>query len=275
MENKNKKIIFFSISFLLVMFWLFPYLYLTSSAFKPNAEVISIPARFFPTKISVENFVKLFDRLPVFKYIGNSLVVAIVSTGLSVILGSLTAYAITRSRLSHTSIFITILVLSLKMIPTSIIAVPIYEIIINLKLYDTKLALIIVYVAINIPFVIWVMMGFFSKIPRSLDEAACIDGASTLNIFTKIILPISLPGLSTAAIFTLFTAWNEFLIALLLTSINAKTFTVCLSEFLSAYNMDLGPMCAGAFLFSFPVLIISMLGQKFIVKGMIAGAVKE
>ena len=107
-----------------------------------------------------------------------------------------------------------------------------------------------------------------------LYEAAVIDGASSLQTFSKVILPICRPGLATAFIFTLFLAWNDFLIALLLTSTNAKTFTVGLAGFLSAYNLDLGPMCAGAFLFSFPVMVISLAAQKYIVQGMTAGAVK-
>ena len=141
-------------------------------------------------------------------------------------------------------------------------------------LYDTKIALILVYAAINMPFVMWTMFSFFEGIPSTLDEAAYIDGASSLQTFRKGTGPICKPGLATAFIFTLFLAWNDFLVALLLTSTNAKTFTVGLAGFLSAYNLDLGPMCAGAFLFSFPVMIISLAVQKYIVQGMTAGAVK-
>ena len=162
----------------------------------------------------------------------------------------------------------------LKMIPTSSIVVPIYELICDLGLYDTQLALIIVYAAVNMPFVMWTMLSFYEGIPTTLDEAAYVDGASSLQTFRKVILPICTPGLATAFIFTLFLAWNDFLLALLLTSTNAKTFTVGLAGFLSAYNLDLGPMCAGAFLFSFPVMIISLAAQRYIVQGMTAGAVK-
>jgi len=261
------------VAILLLLFWLFPYLYLISSSFKPNAEVISIPAKFFPTELSVENFTEMFKRLPVLHYIGNSFFCAVASTAIAVVLGSLSAYAIARSG-TKLSVMLVVLILCLRMIPTSSIAVPIYEIIMNMGLYDTKLALIIVYAAINIPFVMWVMMGFYESVPISLDEAACIDGARNLKTFYNIILPICMPGIATAAIFTLFLAWNDFLMSLLLTSINAKTFTVGLAEFLSAYSMDLGPMCAGALLFSFPVMVLSIAMQKFIVRGMTAGAVK-
>ncbi|MDD3015119.1 MAG: carbohydrate ABC transporter permease [Lactococcus chungangensis] len=275
MEKKNnlQGKLMIIISAICAVIWLFPYLYLISSSFKPGAEVVSIPAKFFPKVLSVENFTSLFERMPVLHYIFNSFLVAIVSTLIAIILGALSAYAIQRSGAKLASLLVVI-VLCLKMIPTSSIAVPIYELITNLGLYDTKVALIIVYAAIKMPFVMWVMLGFYEGIPVTLDEAACMDGASSLKTFIYIILPICTPGLATAFVFTLFLSWNEFLLSLLLTSTSAKTFTVGLSEFLSAYSMDLGPMCAGALIFSLPVMVLSIVAQKFIVKGITAGAVK-
>jgi multiple sugar transport system permease protein len=272
-NQKYLSILFIAVSLVVLLIWLFPYLYLISSSFKTNAEVISIPPKFFPSVLSIENFVVLIGRLSVLKYLGNSLLCAVISTIIAVIGGSLCAYAITRSGTKFSTGFV-IVVLCLKMIPVSSIAVPIYEIITDFGLYDTQIALIIVYAAINMPFVIWTMLSFYEGVPFSLDEAACIDGANNLTTYYKIILPISAPGIATSAIFTLFLAWNDFLLSLLLTSMRAKTFTVGLSEFLSAYSLDLGPMCAGALLFSFPVMALSMMAQKYIVRGMTSGAVK-
>lgn len=261
------------LSVVLTIGWLFPYIYVICCAFKPGSEVIAVPPRFFPKNLSVENFSGLLERMDVSTFLFNSLSTALLSTIIALILGSLAAYAIQRSG-AKLSVLLVVLVLCLKMIPTSSIVVPIYELICNLGLYDTKIALILVYAAINMPFVMWTMLSFFEGIPSTLDEAAYVDGASSLQTFRKVILPICKPGLATAFIFTLFLAWNDFLVALLLTSTNAKTFTVGLAGFLSAYNLDLGPMCAGAFLFSFPVMIISLAAQKYIVQGMVAGAVK-
>lgn len=261
------------LSVVLTIGWLFPYIYVICCSFKPGSEVIAVPPSFFPKNFSVENFSGLLERMDVYTFLFNSLSTALLSTIIALILGSLAAYAIQRSG-AKLSILLVVLVLCLKMIPTSSIVVPIYELICNLGLYDTKIALILVYAAINMPFVMWTMLSFFEGIPSTLDEAAYVDGASSLQTFRKVILPICKPGLATAFIFTLFLAWNDFLVALLLTSTNAKTFTVGLAGFLSAYNLDLGPMCAGAFLFSFPVMIISLAAQKYIVQGMTAGAVK-
>lgn len=260
-------------SIVLTVCWLFPYIYVVCCSFKPGTEVIAVPPSFFPKTFSIDSFIDLFNRMDAAKYLTNSLITALTSTVIALVLGSLAAYAIQRSGMKL-SIFLVVLVLCLKMIPTSSIVVPIYELICNLVLYDTKLALIIVYAAINMPFVMWTMLSFYEGIPTTLDEAAYVDGASSFQTFRKIILPICAPGLATAFIFTLFLAWNDFLVSLLLTSTNAKTFTVGLAGFLSAYNLDLGPMCAGAFIFSFPVMIISLAAQRYIVQGMTAGAVK-
>lgn len=261
------------LSVIFTVFWLIPYIYVICCSFKPGSEVIAVPPSFFPKAFSIENFTGLLERMDALQFLWNSLSVSLISTVIALILGSLAAYAIQRSG-AKLSIILVVLVLCLKMIPTSSIVVPIYELICNLGLYDTKIALIIVYAAINMPFVMWTMLSFYEGIPTTLDEAAFVDGASSFKTFWKVILPICKPGLATAFIFTLFLAWNDFLVALLLTSTNAKTFTVGLAEFLSAYNLDLGPMCAGAFLFSFPVMIISLAAQKYIVQGMTAGAVK-
>lgn len=261
------------VSVILTLCWLFPYIYVICCSFKPGAEVIAVPPSFFPKSVSVENFYGLVARMDVAGNLLNSLFTALLSTVIALVLGSLAAYAIQRSG-AKLSVLLVVLILCLKMIPTSSIIVPIYELICNMGLYDTRIALVIVYAAINMPFVMWTMLSFYEGIPTTLDEAAYVDGASSLKTFSKIILPICKPGLATAFIFTLFLAWNDFLVSLLLTSIRAKTFTVGLAGFLSAYNLDLGPMCAGAFLFSFPVMIISIAAQKYIVQGMTAGAVK-
>ena len=256
-----------ALSVILTVGWLFPYIYVICCAFKPGSEVIAVPPKFFPKVFSIENFSGLLERMDAMKFLFNSLTVALISTIIALILGSLAAYAIQRSG-AKLSVLLIVLVLCLKMIPTSSIVVPIYELICNLGLYDTKIALIIVYAAINMPFVMWTMLSFYEGVPTTLDEAAYMDGANSLQTFWRVILPICKPGLATAFIFTLFLAWNDFLVALLLTSTNAKTFTVGLAGFLSAYNLDLGPMCAGAFLFSFPVMIISLAAQKYIVQGL-------
>jgi len=278
---KNKKVsrklqlvFVIMLSVIMVAIFVFPFLYLGFSTLKTSQDVISTTPTLLPREISFENWVRMFDRLPVDKYIFNSLIISLSATFLAVFLGSLSSYAIARSG-SRISSALLIIVLCLKMIPLSSIAVPVYTIVAKLGIYDTRVAMIMVLSAVNMPFVMWVMSGYYGTISTSLDEAACVDGASSLRTFTSIILPVSLPGIMTSAIFVMFMCWNDFIFGLLLTSTTAKTFSVAISEFLTAYGLDFGPMTSAAFMFSFPVLIISMFIQKYIVKGFTAGAIKE
>lgn len=262
------------LTLLLSALFLFPYVFLALSSFKPAQEVITIPPTFFPKTFSIENYQEMYNYINVEKSLLNSFVSAFGSTAIAVLLGALSAFALVRAN-SKLSAVLLAMVFFLKMIPLSAIAVPIYRIITSVGLYDTRIALVIVLAATNMPLVIWIMIGFFQSVPVSLDEAACVDGASSLATFFRVILPVSVPGIATAGILTLFLSWNDFLLSLMLTSTNAKTFTVSLSEFLLGYQINLGPMTAASFLFSFPIIILAIFAQKYIIQGLTAGSLKE
>jgi len=259
---------------LLAMLFLGPYVYLLLTSFKPSAEAVNAPPTLWPSTFSIENYRNMFDYLPVGKYFANSLVTAGASTIISVLLGSMAAYGISRFT-SVTGKYFLLFTLVIRMVPMISIAIPMYMIVKDMGLIDTQLALIFVYTSVNVPFAIWLMIGFFDSVPKEFDEAARIDGCGWLGAFIRVILPVSLPGLATTAIFTFMLAWNDFLFSLLMTSTQAKTATVGISEFLTAYNLDLGPMTAAAVSFSFPVMIFSLFVQRYIVSGMTLGAVKE
>ena len=261
------------LTLLLSALFLFPYVFLALSSFKPAQEVITIPPTFFPKTFSIENYQEMYNYINVEKSLLNSFVSAFGSTAIAVLLGALSAFALVRAN-SKLSAILLAMVFFLKMIPLSAIAVPIYRIITSVGLYDTRIALVIL-AATNMPLVIWIMIGFFQSVPVSLDEAACVDGASSLATFFRVILPVSVPGIATAGILTLFLSWNDFLLSLMLTSTNAKTFTVSLSEFLLGYQINLGPMTAASFLFSFPIIILAIFAQKYIIQGLTAGSLKE
>lgn len=262
------------LTLLLSALFLFPYVFLALSSFKPAQEVITIPPTFFPKTFSIENYQEMYNYINVEKSLLNSFVSAFGSTAIAVLLGALSAFALVRAN-SKLSAILLAMVFFLKMIPLSAIAVPIYRIITSVGLYDTRIALVIVLAATNMPLVIWIMIGFFQSVPVSLDEAACVDGASSFATFFRVILPVSVPGIATAGILTLFLSWNDFLLSLMLTSTNAKTFTVSLSEFLLGYQSNLGPMTAASFLFSFPIIILAIFAQKYIIQGLTAGSLKE
>ncbi|RCW63350.1 carbohydrate ABC transporter permease [Saliterribacillus persicus] len=271
-RKHNKKFIGL-ITTILALLFISPYIYIIFTSIKPSSDAISSTPTFFPRELSIENYIAMFDQMPILSYFFNSFITAFISTVLSVLLGALAAYGLARfsSKLGNVFLLIT---LCIRMIPMISIAIPMYIIINSMGLIDTHAALIITYTSINVPFAIWLMMGFFNNIPKEFDEAARIDGCNIFTSFIKVILPVSLPGLATTAIFCFMLAWNDFLFALLLTSTNAKTATVGISEFLTAYNLDLGPMTAAAVSFSLPVMLFSILVQRYIVSGMTLGSVK-
>lgn len=272
--RKNNKKIIGVFTTVLALLFISPYIYIVLTSIKPSSDAISSSPTFFPRELSLENYVTMLNQMPIVRYFFNSFVTASISTILSVFLGALAAYGLSRFSSRTGNVFL-LLTLCVRMIPMISIAIPMYVIINSLGLIDTRLALIITYTAINIPFAIWLMIGFFNNIPKEFDEAARIDGCNVFTAFIKVILPVSLPGLATAAIFCFMLAWNDFLFALLFTSTNAKTATVGISEFLTAYNLDLGPMTAAAVSFSLPIMAFSILVQRYIVTGMTLGAVKE
>ncbi|PFP24471.1 sugar ABC transporter permease [Bacillus sp. AFS073361] len=259
---------------LLALLFLGPYIYLLLTSLKPSTEAVSVPPTLWPSQFSLENYIKMFDYLPIGKYFLNSLITAGASTILSVFFGAMAAYGISRFS-SITGSYFLLFTLVIRMVPMISIAIPMYMIVKSMGLIDTHFALILVYTSLNVPFAIWLMIGFFDSVPKEFDEAARVDGCSWIGAFIRIILPVSLPGLATTAIFTFMLAWNDFLFSLLMTSTNAKTATVGISEFLTAYNLDLGPMTAAAISFSLPVMIFSFFIQRYIVSGMTLGAVKE
>ncbi|MCA1042518.1 carbohydrate ABC transporter permease [Bacillus infantis] len=274
LKRKLWTVFIITASCLFALMFMGPYIYLLLTSLKPSAEAVSAPPTLWPSRFSLENYKNMFEYLPIAKYFLNSFLAAGASTILSVFLGSLAAYGISRFT-SATGSYFLLFTLVIRMVPMISIAIPMYMIIKSMGILDTQLALILVYTSLNVPFAIWLLIGFFDSIPKELDEAARVDGCSWLGSFIKVILPNSLPGIATASIFTFMLAWNDFLFSLLMTSTKAKTATVGISEFLTAYNLDLGPMTAAAISFSLPVMIFSFFVQRYIVSGMTLGAVKE
>jgi len=276
-RNKDDSIwiiLMYVLAIIFLLAFIFPYLYMLFSSFKPSHDVISVNPTFLPKAWSLENYRKVFETSDMGLYFGNSFMAAAVSTLICLLLGSLASYAISRTAMSRFSGILLIVVLCLKMIPMSSIVVPIYSLVQQFGMYDYLPVLCVVYAGVNMPFVLWMMISFFKDVPVDLDEAAAVDGAGPFTAFVKVILPVVTPSLISTGIFTFLLAWNDFLVALLLTSSQAKTVPVALSEFLTSYNLDLGPMTGAAVLFSLPVIVISFFLQRYLVSGMLAGSVK-
>ena len=201
--------------------------------------------------------------------------VTVIATVLTVFAGTLAAYAIARSpkfvgRKSFSSWLIVI-----RAVPGVVLAVPLYQIVVGAGLYDNPIALAICYAAINLPFSVWLMVGFIQGIPVQIEESARIDGASQFKIFAKVLLPLLKSGLGATTIFVAMLCWNEFLMPLILADQSAKTLPVYVAGFVTSQTINYGGMAAAACLCIVPIAIITIVVQKQLVSGLSLGAVKD
>lgn len=276
MKKKGKLIdsICVVICLAILLFFLFPYIYLVLSSFKPPAEVVSTNPSLLPSEWTMENYRTAFSRIPVAKYFGNSVIASVISTVAALLIGALASYGCSRLSSSRIMAVCLLLTLAMRLIPMISVAIPMFSISIEWKVYDTLPFLICFYTAFQLPFVIWMMSSYFKGVPVELEEAAQIDGCGLIRAFVSVVLPVSGPGIATTAILSFLMPWNDFLFALFTTSRNAKTLPVGLSEFVTSYDINLAPMTAIAAFFSLPIIIMTFYLQKYIVSGMTLGAVK-
>jgi multiple sugar transport system permease protein len=261
-------------AFLLVL--LFPFYWMTVTAFKPNEELLSREGNpFWVRNPTLAHIKKLLFETSYPDWLWNTMLVAVVSTALSLFAAVLAAYAIERlryrgSRYIGMGIFLSYLV------PPSILFIPLATIVYKLELFDTRLALILTYPTFLVPFATWLLMGYFKSIPYELEECALIDGASRLQILVKIILPLAVPGLISAGIFAFTLSWNEFIYALtFISSSEVKTVPVAVvTELVEGDVYHWGSLMAGALFGSIPVAVLYSFFVEYYVSGL-TGAVKE
>ena len=270
--GKPTKWVFVSVFAVLV---LFPVYWLLTSAIKYEADYLASPPVMFPTRATLENFITIFAQDGVGRGLYNSLIITVVSTSLAVIFGSLAAYALTRGALGRrTRKFFAFWFLLQKMYPAIATAIPIYLVMRQLQLIDTKTAMIILNTSFNFPMVIWLMMGFFQEVPAAIEESGMIDGCSMARRFFSLVLPIVKPGLIASAILTFVSVWNEFLFAAILSVRRAKTLPVIISSFITDRGLEWGPMAATGITIILPVFLLVWLLQKEFVQGLTLGSVK-
>jgi len=271
-RRKLKKVILFVIVLLGSLICLFPIYEMITTSLKYEVEAFSIPPKwiFIPT---LENYKNVLLSNNFGRYFVNSLIVALSTTFFSVIVGALAGYSISRFKYKGKRL-IVILTLLLRMIPPVILVIPVFVIWNSIGLANTRVGLVLVYIALNLPFNIWVLKTFISEIPYSLDESAKIDGGSDWIIFFKIILPLIAPGLSVAGIFTFRIAWNEYILSLVLTNRHTRTMPVAVSLFLTDTGTEWGKITAIATIIAIPAFIFTFTAAKRLIMGMTAGAMK-
>lgn len=254
---------------------LFPLYWLVTSSFKLEQEYLAFPPVLFPSQFTLESYVEVFTRDKLLTYSFNTLSISVFTTLLTVLFGSMAAYAVVRGRIGKKArAFFGVWFLIEKMYPAIATAIPVYLVMRTLKLIDTQQALIIMNTSFNLPLVIWLMMGFFEQTPYAIEESAMLDGCSFMKRFFKIILPITKPGLIASAILTFVATWNEFLFAVILSIKRSKTLPVVIAGFITDRGLAWGPMAATAVITLIPVVILTWLVQKDFVNGLAMGAVK-
>ncbi len=253
-----------------------PFYWLVSTSIKPANQVATNPPILFPTSITLQNYVDVFKSEDITRFALNSVVISISSTALTVFIGSLAAYSLAKTYLPYRLRHLLLLwILVTRIFPPVTTAIPYFVVLRTLQMSDTYQALIVTYVSYGLPFVIWLMLGFFQDMPPDIEEAAIVDGCSLWQRFRLVVLPLALPGLAVTAIFAFVFAWNEFLYASILTSFNAKTLPVVISGYISDKFLRWGEMSALGTAMVLPVVVFSAFIQRYLVRGLTFGAVKE
>jgi len=258
-----------------------PAIWIIVTAFRPNLEVNASPPVWIPRALTLEAFESLFglnpetaSGVPVMSYLTNSVSAAFLAMALSVPIGTAAGYAFSRFDFVGSRVLLLVLLLT-RAVPGVALSLPLFLLMRNLGLVNTVQGLAFVYMALNIPFTAWLMDGFFRRIPRELDDAAYVDGASHWQTFWKIDLPLALPGLGAASVFAFLAAWNEYQIASIITKTPAaKTFPVGLSDFTTQFTVDWRGMAAMSVLMMIPAIIFVLAMQRSLTKGLTFGAVK-
>jgi len=276
MLEKNKRnikgffkyafLILYSLSIIVPIFWLF------LTAFKTRVDIFSSTPKIFFQPI-LSNFQKVFIKDSFGTYYFNSLIVSVCSVILILTLSIFCAYGLSRYNFKHEE-DLSFWMLSTRMLPPVAVIIPFFIFWRELGLTNTRFGLIILYVLINLGYTIWVLRSFIDGIPKELDEAASIDGCSRFQVLLRIILPLCKPGLVASGLLAFITCWNEFLFSLVLTSAKMRTAPVAVSGYITFRGINWGPMAAAGSLIVLPVLIIALIGQKYIVEGLMRGAIK-
>jgi len=258
----------------IVVFCLFPFYWLLNTSLKAGPDLST--SALLPPNPTLENYESIFRDSNFTTALKNSAIVALITTALALVVGSFCAYALARLKIRFKFTILAI-ILTITTFPQITIAAPIFKLWRDVGLYNTIPGLVIPYLTFALPLAIYILTSFFREIPRDLEEAALVDGATNFQAFYKVVVPLAAPGLATAGILTFIAAWNEFLLAITLTSSsNARTVPAAIAFFTGStqFEQPLGTISAASVVISIPLILMVLLFQKRIVAGLTAGAVK-
>lgn len=254
---------------------LIPLAYLLINSLKLEAEMYTIPPIIIPTQITFEHFQTVFSNPRTTRFVTNSLIVASVTTGVTVVLSTLAAYGLARLGLrARWLAAILFIFLFIRFYPRITTVIPYFLFMREVSLLDTVWAIIIGHLGITIPFVTWLMLIIFQDLPPEVEEAAMVDGAPAWQRFWQVALPMAAPGVAAAAILTAFLSWNEFLIASSVAKRQASVLSIAVAGFVTDRGVQWGPMAATAIIMIVPMILFALFVQRYLIKGITLGAVK-
>jgi len=268
------KIVILSIA---IFITLMPIVWIILTTFKPEPMTFVYPP-VWKFKPILDNYISAFKTRPLLKYFTNSVIVTLSTTAISIVVGSMAAYSMSRFGTGGKRLGFTLL--SLRFMPAIAVVIPLFLVFskVNLgsfHLINSRIGLILAYLTFNVPVSILLLKGFFDEIPQELEEAALVDGSSHIGAIFRILLPLSLPGIVATAVFCIIFSWNEFLFALILTRAETATLPVAIMGFVTDRGLLWGEMTAASVVIVLPVLIFSIFVQRYLISGLTLGALKE
>jgi multiple sugar transport system permease protein len=254
---------------LVTILFILPFAWMVLSSFKTQID-ITTSTNIFKFTPTTENYQNVFGQYNYFLYMFNSLLVAVGSTFLSLVLGLPAAYAIARYRVG----WLGVILLTARIVPGITFLIPWYIIFSRIGIIGSYWALILSHMLVGLPFIAWIMISFFESLPVDLEEAAQVDGATPFGAFFRIALPLSVPGIITASIMSFIFSWNNFMFSLVLAGDNTKTLPIAVFNFISYSSVDWGGLMAAAVVITLPVLVLTLMVQRYVVAGLTSGATK-
>lgn len=273
-ERRVDAIVSYGLLALSTVFAIFPFVFMLSTSLKSESEALSLPVRMIPKQFTLQAYSEMWTLKPFGTYFWNSIVVSGVTALLSTVVGALAGYGFSRFHFRGRTSLLAFF-LATQMISGVLVIGPYFQILAALDLYNTLTGLIIAYVTICLPFAAWMSKGYFDSIPRELDEAGLVDGASRLQIFLRIICPIAVPGTVSTLLFAFLLAWQDLLWALCLVSIDEKrTVTLGVAFLVGEFVIKWPMLTAASLIGSLPTILLYLFLQRFYVEGLARGAVK-
>lgn len=269
--KRTTAVVFFSIG--VALYCLLPFLWFVLTSLKSGAELTAIPPVLVPS-FHLDFYRSALREYNLLHYVWNSTIVAGLTATITIAIGSLAAYAIARFDLKWTNVYL-LLLLAISMFPQIAIAAPVWTILDRLEWLNTYHGLVAAYIALSLPLATWILTTFFREVPGEIEEAALIDGCTRLQALYKIVLPLAAPGILTAALLVFIHAWNEFFFALvIMTDPSVQTLPVGIALFPGEYTMPWGEIAAASTIATMPLVLLTLIFQRGIVRGLSAGAVK-